>query len=74
MKSLIYRKNEVNEHSLAGLVPFFEKRLPNHLCELKIVDCRINSSQITLLMSLLLQKSQVRSFSLVNVHHSDQSF
>lgn len=70
-KSLIYKQNEMNELSIERLAPILEKRLPYHLFELKIVDCRINSTQITILMNLLVQKSQLRAFSLVNVHHSE---
>lgn len=56
------------------LKPIFEKRLPNHLEELKIIDCKLHSSLITQLMTEMLERSQLRALSLVNVHHSPESF
>lgn len=38
-KSIIYKMNLINEQSLAQLKPLLEKRLPNHLNEIKIIDC-----------------------------------
>ena len=43
VKSLIYKSNEINEFSLNSLIPILDKRLPHHLTELKIVDCKINA-------------------------------
>lgn len=73
-KSLIYKSSEVTEVSLQALVPILEKRLPNNLAELKLIDCKINSTQIEVLMSCLIERSQLKAFSLVNVHHSEKSF
>lgn len=73
-KSIIYKMNTLNKLSLEKLVPVFEKRLPHHLEELKIIDCKVNSTLISQLMNSLLTKSQLRSFSLVKVHHSPESF
>ena len=71
---MIYKSSEVTEVSLQALVPILEKRLPNNLAELKLIDCKINSTQIEILMSCLLERSQLKAFSLVNVHHSEKSF
>ena len=73
-KSIIYKMNSLNSRSLTKLVPVFEKRLPHHLEELKIIDCKINATLISQLMISLLEKSQLRSLALVNVHHSPESF
>ena len=73
-KSIIYKMNTLNAVGLAKLVPVFEKRLPNHLEELKIIDCKINATLISQLMTSLLEKSQLRSLALVNVYHSPESF
>ena len=56
------------------MVPLFEKRLPNHLEELKIIDCKLNPTLIQQLMDNLLNRSQLRSLSLVNVNHTPRSF
>lgn len=73
-KSIIYKMNTVNKRSIEMLRPIFEKRLPNHLEELKIIDCKIHASMIKQLMTTILERSQLRAFSLVNVHHSPESF
>ena len=46
-KSIIYKMNTINSNSLTKMIPVFEKRLPNHLEELKIIDCKVNSSLIS---------------------------
>ena len=40
-KSLIYRQDAVNAASINALKPVFEKRLPHHLEEIKLIDCKI---------------------------------
>ena len=39
VKSIIYKMNEVNQNSITNMLPIFEKRLPNHLAEIKLIDC-----------------------------------
>ena len=56
------------------MVPIFEKRLPMHLEELKLIDCKINATLIAELMTNLLEKSQLKSLSLVNMYHTPESF
>lgn len=73
-KSIIYKMNTVNSLSIQKLSPLLEKRLPHHMEELKIIDCRINSTLISQLINCLLSRSQLRALSLVNVHHSPESF
>lgn len=73
-KSIIYKLNTLNYLSLEKLVPIFQKRLPHHLEELKIIDCKINASQVCQLMKDLRTKSQLKSLALVNVNHSPESF
>ena len=38
-KSIIYRANVFAELSIAKLEPLLLKRIPNHLQELKLIDC-----------------------------------
>ena len=59
-KSIIYKMNILNSHSIQTLNKIFEKRLPNHLEELKIIDCKVNSTLISQLMNSLLARSQLR--------------
>ena len=43
-KSLVYIKNSINSASLTALKPLLEKRLPYHLQELKLIDCKIQAA------------------------------
>jgi len=74
-KSIIYKANHFAEQSLLKLRPLLLKRLPNHLLELKLIDCHMNSSHVSTLLDLLLEtKSQLSQLALVNAKHSEQSF
>ena len=73
-KSIIYKMNAINSLSLQKMIPILEKRLPMHLEELKLIDCKINGTLITQLMNNLLHKSQLRSLSLVNMYYTHESF
>ena len=57
VKSIIYKMNEMNQNSLNNLLPLFENRLPNHLAEIKLIDCQMHSSLIEQLMDKLLERS-----------------
>ena len=46
-KSIIYKMNAINSLSLQKMIPILEKRLPMHLEELKLIDCKINGTLIT---------------------------
>ena len=46
-KSIIYKMNTVNSSALQKLEPAFEKRIPHHLEELKLIDCKINATLIS---------------------------
>ena len=55
--------------------PLLNKRLPNHLEELKLIDCHINSSHVYRLMeSIVESKCQLRVLALVNASPSESSF
>ena len=41
-KSIIYKHNELNELVISKFQPLFVKMFPNHLIELKIIDCKIH--------------------------------
>ena len=74
-KSIIYKKNEFNLASVAKLEPLFHRQIPDHLSELRIIDCNIHCKVIEGLLDLMMETScQIRTFSLVNVHHSQNSF
>ena len=45
-KSIIYKRNVFDQESLEAITPLMRKKLPNHLEELKIIDCRVSSKII----------------------------
>ena len=73
-KSIIYKHNELNALAIAKLQPIFIKKVPNHLQELQIIDCKIHCVQIEEMLDLMASECQINHFALVNVHHSDASF
>lgn len=73
-KSIIYKHNELNSLAVAKLEAIFLKFIPNQLMDLQIVDCKIHCSTIEQLLDLMITRCEVKSFALVNVHHSEGSF
>ena len=73
-KSIIYKHNELNALSIEKFQPIFDKNIPHQLSDLQIVDCRIHCTQIEQLLDLMIEKAEIKSFTLVNVHHSEDSF
>ena len=53
-KSIIYKHNELNSLSIERLRPIFIKKVPNHLIELQIVDCKIHCVQIEEMLDLMI--------------------
>lgn len=45
-KSLTYMKGGINAQAIENLAPILLKRVPNHLEELNIIDCKISPSGI----------------------------
>mmetsp|Transcript_9076 Transcript_9076/g.11082 ORF Transcript_9076/g.11082 Transcript_9076/m.11082 type:complete len:120 (-) Transcript_9076:147-506(-) len=65
----------MNSLSVAKLEALFFKQIPDQLAELQIIDCKIHCSVIYELCELMIRSDcQIRTFSLVNVHHSELSF
>ena len=73
-KSIIYKMNGINSRSIENLAPLLQKRLPHHLEELKIIDCKMAGSLIEQLMTTIMKQSQLRKLALVNILHSDGPF
>ena len=42
MKSIMYKRNEVNALSIERLGPLLQKNIPFNLAELSIIDCKIH--------------------------------
>lgn len=54
-KSIVYKMNAFSEQSVLNLRPLLLKRLPNHLEEIKLIDCQMNGSSISALIDVLLE-------------------
>ena len=48
-KSIVYKMNAFSDLSVLNLRPLLLKRLPNHLEEIKLIDCQMNGSHISAL-------------------------
>lgn len=73
-KSLIYKQNSINQRSLDSLMPVFMRRIPHHMEELKLIDCKVSPTLIIKLMDTLLEQSLIKRIALVQVHHTAESF
>ena len=45
-KSIVYKMNGINLNAIRHLEPLFEKRIPHHLEELKIIDCKMSATLV----------------------------
>ena len=53
--------------AIASLYPILTRRPPQHLMELKLIDCNMNPSQIELLCDTLIDAdARLRTLALVN--------
>ena len=73
-KALILRLTSLNALSIEKMLPIFEHPVPYHMEELSLIDCKIGATLIEQLMDFMVEKSRIRKFALVNVHHSEKSF
>lgn len=74
-KALIYCRQTLNANSISNIIPLLERRIPYHLEELSFVDTKMSATLIEQLIDALIEsKSEIKKFTLVDVHHSDRSF
>ena len=52
-KALILRLTALNALSIEKLLPIFENPVPYHMDELSLIDCKIGSTSIELLMDYM---------------------
>lgn len=74
VKSIIYKRDVFDEHSLEAINPLFKKRLPNHLEELKLEDLSITKPVLNSLLDSINTRSQLLKLSLAKIDITDQSF
>ena len=66
-KSIVYRMNCINEQAISCMYSLLARRPPNHLQQLKFIDCGMTATQIELLMQVLIDSaSRLQSLALVN--------
>ena len=71
----MYRQNGLSESAIENLYPLLTRRPPNHLMELRFIDCGMTGSQIELLCQTLVDAdSRLRVLALVNATQTDRSF
>ena len=73
-KAFIYKANTLNFIAIDKLTPLLHRRMPNHMEELSLIDCKMGTTLIEHLMDSLLERSYIRKFALVKVMHSERSF
>jgi len=73
-KSIIYKQNTFNEMSMENIIPLFHKKLPNHLEELRIIDCKIPYKVSEELVNEIVFKSQLTKLALVKANLNSTTF
>ena len=73
-KSIIYRKNEFGTDSQRFLSRMLEKKVPNHLHELRIENCKVVPEAIEFLVESLAKLSAVSLLGLVNANMTADTF
>lgn len=73
-KKIIYRYNTVHRNSLGGLAALLERKIPNHLEELRIENCKIEPSITTALIEAINQKCYLAKLALVNAKFTVEAF
>jgi hypothetical protein len=66
VKSITYRLNGINQKSIEAMVPLFERKLPYHLEELRLIDVKASASLIDDLVLRISTRSQISKLALVN--------
>ena len=66
-KSIVYKLNQFGTESVQALRPLFEKNVPFHLEQLKLVDLKTTTKAIEDLLKLMHELCYLGSVSLVNL-------
>ena len=72
-KSIIYRNNQFEMESARAVMNLLYKKMPFHLDELVIVNCRISYETSEYLIDRLIDRSYLRHLALVNANLSERS-
>lgn len=74
VKSITYKLNSLTNRSIEELVKLFERRMPRHLEELRLIDVKASSSIIDHLVQRIWMQSSISKLALVNCQQSEKSF
>lgn len=69
-KSIIYKQNIFGELSLALIPQLLQRRIPYHLEQLRIIDCKIQQSVSRRLVDHIVAGSHLYKLALVNCNLS----
>ena len=73
-KSIVYIRNGFGQQSLDALKPLFKKKIPFHLNEVRIANCKISIGIYSQLLQTINQKSYLRSLALIQAQLSEECF
>jgi translation elongation factor EF-Ts len=73
-KSLIYRQNEFGVYSEEYLSKIINKKVPNHLEELRIENCRVNLDAMESLITTISEQGSLRQLALVQAKMTAETF
>jgi len=72
-KSIVYLRNEFGMQSAQAFFNLLKRKVPHHLDEFKIQDCKIYLHTSEFLISNMLEQSHLRSLQLTNIKLSSSS-
>ena len=75
-KAITYRKSDMSQEALPELAKLFQRKIPYHLEELRLVELRVHSQCIEDMLSLMTTSigCQIKILSLVRVNFQERSF
>lgn len=71
-KSVVYKDNQFSSESVKALQPLFQKNVPFHLEELKLVDLKMSPKCIEDLLKMMTELCYLGRLSLVNLRMTDK--
>lgn len=73
-KKIIYRRNEFHVKSLAEFKGILSRKIPNHLEEFRLENCKVEPSITEQLIDCLNEKCYIKNLALVNANLTVHSF
>ena len=67
-KSLVIENNEVDKEGIPEIINLIHRPFPRHLEELRIINCKIHTPSLVLLLQTLKEKTYLKQLGLVNLN------